>query len=138
MSSVALSGLPAIVLQVGFVVVAALPVWFGAQVTGAAKPTLLRSALALIVGMVISVVGLMIGGLFGLLLMPVAFLLSFKFLLDMSFGGAFVLCIITVVGYVLMAKFIGGGVAFDKDKEEATALLQSGPVVEMRIFHLPA
>ena len=60
MTNFVVSGLPAMAVGIGFVVVGALPVWFGAQVTGAAQPTLFRSALSLIVGVIGSLVGLVI------------------------------------------------------------------------------
>ncbi len=128
MTQVSAFGLPVIALQVGFILIAATPVWFGAKVTGAGRPTLIMSVLALLLGTAGSILGLIFGGVAALIIAPLAFLLSFKFVLDMSFGGAFLLCIITVAGYFLMAKFIGGGVSFNKDAEEATAWVERGAV----------
>lgn len=108
MANLVVSGLPAIAWSVGFVVVGALPVWFGAQVTGASRPTLFRSALALMAGVIGSIVGLAIGGPAALLISPLSFLFSFKFILDMSLLGALMLCIVAAFGGFMMVKFIGG------------------------------
>lgn len=118
MTNVVVSGIPAIAWSVGFIVVAAVPVWFAAQVTGAAQATLLRSIAALLAGVLGSIVGLFIGGPAVLLIAPLAFLFSFKFILDMSFPGALMLGILAIIGYALMFKFIGGGFSA---KEEASA-----------------
>ena len=115
MTNVVVSGIPAIAWSVGFIVVAAVPIWFAAQVTGAAQATLLRSIAALLAGVLGSILGLIIGGPAVLLIAPLAFLLSFKFILDMSFFGALMLCILAVVGYALMFKFIGGGFSAKED-----------------------
>jgi hypothetical protein len=93
------SGLPAIIIQVGFVVVFSVPVWLAARMVGAVNPTLIRSALSLIVGVAGSVAGVAFGGGFALLLAPLAFLLAFKFVLGTSLLGSIGIAIITVAGY---------------------------------------
>jgi hypothetical protein len=105
--NLSMSGLPAIVIQVGFIVVFSAPVWLAARMVGAANPTLLRSAISLIVGVIGSVAGVAIGGGFALLLAPLAFLLAFKYILGTSFLGSLGIAIITIAGYAAMVHFIG-------------------------------
>lgn len=107
--NLSISGLPALAIAVGFIVVFSLPVWLAARVVRAEYPTLLRSAMSLVVGAIGSVIGLAIGGGLALLLAPVAFLLSFKFVLGTSFLGAMVLAVLSLAGYAAMVHFIGGG-----------------------------
>ena len=114
-----MAGLPAIALGVGFVVVGSIPVWFGAQITGAAKPTLIRSALSLFTGIIGSLLGGMAGMPLALLIAPLSFLFAFKFILETSFFGALLLCIIAVFGYFLMGKFIGGGFSVNEGEEKS-------------------
>jgi hypothetical protein len=101
------SGLPAIIIQVGFIVVFSAPVWLAAKMVGAANPTLIRSALSLIVGVIGSVAGVAFGGGFALLLAPLAFLLAFKYVLGTSLLGSIGIAIIAVAGYAAMIHFIG-------------------------------
>ena len=116
MTNFVVTGLPVIAFGVGFVVVGSLPVWFGAQVTGAGKPTLIRSALSLIAGIIGSILGGMAGMPLALLIAPLSFLLAFKFILETSFFGALLLCIVAVIGYFLMGKFIGGSFSVNEEK----------------------
>jgi len=101
------SGLPAIIIQVGFIVVFSAPVWLAAKMVGAENPTLIRSALSLIIGVVGSVAGVAFGGGFALLLAPLAFLLAFKYVLGTSLLGSIGIVIIAVAGYAAMIHFIG-------------------------------
>lgn len=105
--NLSMSGLPAIVIQVGFIVVFSAPVWLAARMVGAANPTLLRSAISLIVGVIGSVAAIAIGGGFALLLAPLAFLLAFKYILGTSLLGSLGIAIITIAGYAAMVHFIG-------------------------------
>ena len=105
--NLSMSGLPAIVVQVGFIVVFSAPVWLAAKMVGAERPTLIRAALSLIVGVIGSIVGIAVGGGWALLLVPVAFLLAFKFILRTSLLGAIGIAVITVAGYAAMVHFIG-------------------------------
>jgi hypothetical protein len=105
--NLSMSGLPAIVIQVGFIVVFSTPVWLAARMVGAANPTLIRSALSLIVGVIGSVASAAIGGGFALLLAPLVFLLAFKYILGTSLLGSLGIAIITVAGYAAMLHFIG-------------------------------
>jgi hypothetical protein len=105
--NLSVSGLPVIVIQVGFIVVFSAPVWLAARMVGAANPTLFRSALSLIVGVIGAVACVAVGGGFALLLAPIAFLLAFKYILGTSLLGSLGIAVITVAGYAAMVHFIG-------------------------------
>jgi len=105
-----ISGLPALIVQVGFVVVFSAPVWLAARIVGAERPTLIRAALSLIVGVIGAIVSVAVGGGFALLIAPLAFLLAFKFILGTSLFGALGIALITVVGYAAMVHFIGAAI----------------------------
>jgi hypothetical protein len=66
-----LSGLPALAIQIGFIVVFSAPVWLAAKIVGAEHPTLIRAALSLIVGAIGSAASILLGGGFALLLAPI-------------------------------------------------------------------
>jgi hypothetical protein len=104
-----MSGLPALIVQVGFIVVFSAPVWLAAKIVGAKHPTLIRAALSLIVGVIGAIVSVAVGGGWALLLVPVAFLLAFKFILGTSIFGAIGIAVLTVAGYAAMVHFIGSG-----------------------------
>ena len=106
-----ISGLPALIVQVGFIVVFATPVWLAARIVGAAHPTLFRSILSLLVGTIGAVVSLALGGGYALLLAPLVFLLAFRFILGTSMLGAIGLALIALAGYAAMVHFIGSGFA---------------------------
>ena len=106
-----LSGLPALVVQVGFIVVFSAPVWLAARIVGAKHPTLIRAALSLIVGSMGAAASILLGGGFALLLAPLAFLLAFKYVLGTSFFGAIGLAVVALLGYVAMVHFLGSGVS---------------------------
>ena len=103
------SGLPAIIIQAGFIVVFSAPVWLAARMVGAANPTLIRSALSLIVGVAGSVASAALAGGFAFLLAPLVFLLAFKYVLGTSTLGSIGIAVITVAGYAAMVHFIGAG-----------------------------
>lgn len=105
--NLSMSGLPAIVVQVGFVVVFSAPVWLAAKLVGAERPTLLRAALSLLVGVIGSIAAVAVGGGWALMLAPIAFLLAFKLILGTSLLGAIGIAVITVTGYAGMVHFIG-------------------------------
>jgi hypothetical protein len=105
--NLSMSGLPALVVQVGFIIVFSAPVWLGAKIVGAERPTLLRAALALIVGVIGSIASVAIGHAWALILVPVVFLLAFKSILGTSVFGAIGIAVITVAGYAAMIHFIG-------------------------------
>lgn len=102
-----MSGLPAIVVQVGFIVVFSFPVWLGAKIVGAERPTLFRAALSLIAGVIGAIASVAIGHGWALILVPIVFLLAFKYILGTSVGGAIGIAVITVLGYAAMIHFIG-------------------------------
>jgi len=105
-----LSGLPAIVVGVGFIIVFALPVWAGAKLTSADNPTLIRSAFALSAGLVGSVIAGASAGGFAIFLVPIVFVIAFRFILGTTVVGAIVLGVIALLGYAAMIHFIGGHV----------------------------
>ena len=106
-----LTGLPALAIGVGFVVLFSAPVWLAAKIIGAQRPTLLRSALALVLGFVGAVLSAAMAGALAIFLAPLSFLLSIKYVLGTSFLGAILLAILAAAGYAAMVHFIGGGLS---------------------------
>jgi hypothetical protein len=109
--NLSVTGLPALIVQVGFIVVFSAPVWLAARLVGAANPTLLRAVLSLIAGAIGSAISIALGGGFALLLAPLSFLLAFKFVLGTSFLGAIGLALVALLGYAAMIHFIGAGIS---------------------------
>ena len=107
--NLSISGLPALIVQIGFIVVFSAPVWLAAKLVGAAHPTLLRAAFSLILGAIGAALSLAVGGGYALLLAPLAFLLAFKFVLGTSFLGSIGLALAALLGYAAMVHFIGTG-----------------------------
>jgi len=103
-----LTGLPAIIFLVGFVVVFSAPVWLAARIVGAKHPTLLRAAASLTAGMLGSLLLAMLTGPWVFLLAPLVFLLSFKYVLGTSLLGSVLLAIVAGLGYAAMGYFVGG------------------------------
>ena len=60
----------------------------------------------------------MIGGAVGIILAPISYLISFKLILGTSFVGAFFLGILSLFGYFMMAKIIGGGFSLHEEPKE--------------------
>ena len=104
-----LTGLPAIVAFVGFVVVFSAPVWVAARLVGAKHPTLLRAICALAMGTVGVFFIAVVTGPWVFLLAPLVFLLSCKYILGTSFFGSVLLAILAGLGYAAMGYFFGGG-----------------------------
>lgn len=104
-----LTGLPALVVFVGFVVVFAAPVWIAAKLVGARKPTLLRAIASLFVGSIGVFVVALLTGPWVFILAPLVYLLSFKYILGTSFLGAIALAILAALGYAAMEYFVGSG-----------------------------
>jgi hypothetical protein len=107
--SLTAAGMPAFVIEAAFVVIFSAPVWLAAKVVGADHPSLLRSILSLFVGTVLAAVAVGVAGPLALLLVPLAFLLAFKFVLGTSFLGAIVLGLAALAGYAAMLHLIGKG-----------------------------
>ena len=107
--SLALTGLPALIFFVGFVVVFAAPVWLAARVVRARHPTLLRAVAALAAGMTGTFVVALFAGPWALLLAPIVFVLSFKYVLGTSVLGSVLLAIVAAAGYAAMGWWLGGG-----------------------------
>ena len=107
--NIGISGLPALIVEVGSIVVFSLPVWFASRIVGADSPTLFRSAASLVVGVIGSLISIAVGGGFALLMVPISFLLSFKFVLGTSVFGSIVLAVLALAGYAAMIHFVGAG-----------------------------
>ena len=105
-----LTGLPALIFLVGFVVVFSAPVWLAARIIGAKHPTLLRAVASLASGMLVAFLLAVLIGPWVFLLAPLGFLLSFKYILGTSFLGSVWLAIVAGLGYAAMGYFIGGGI----------------------------
>jgi hypothetical protein len=103
-----LTGLPAVIFLVGFVVVFSTPVWLAARLIGARHPTLWRAAASLATGTLASFLLAILTGPWVFLLAPVGFLLSFKYILGTSFLGSVLLAIVAGLGYAAIGYFIGG------------------------------
>jgi len=92
-------GWPAFVFLVGFVVVFSTPVWLAARIVGAKHPTLLRAIASLAVGLLVSLLIAILAGPWGFLLVPVGFLLTFKYILGTSLLGSVLLAFLAALGY---------------------------------------
>ena len=102
-----LAGLPLLIVLVGSLVVSAAPVWLAARIVGADNPTLLRSILALLLASVLAGICLTVAGPLSLLLVPLAFVFSYMWVLGASFGQALLLGILSLLGYFAMASLFG-------------------------------
>ena len=108
--NLSLTGLPALIFLVGFVVVFSAPVWLAARIIGAKHPTLLRAVASLAAGMLASFLFAILTGPWVFVLAPVGFLLAFKYILGTSLLGSVLLAIVAGLGYAAMGYFIGGGI----------------------------
>ncbi|MHA6912210.1 hypothetical protein ACQUJO_03545 [Ralstonia pseudosolanacearum] len=111
MAAATISGLPALTLMAGFVAVATVPVWMGAQVAGAERATILRSVLALGLAVLGSFLAMFVVGSVVFVVAPIVCMVVFKYVLDSSFLGAFVLTVISATGLWLAGKLFGAGLA---------------------------
>jgi len=97
--------LPLLVLGL---LVSAIPIWLAAKIVGAGRQELWRAALALVLATVLALavmlVAIKLGGLWGFLLMPVVVVVVFAKVLDLSYLGAFVLCILSAAIQVIVSK----------------------------------
>jgi hypothetical protein len=107
--NLSLTGLPALIFLVGFVVVFSAPVWLAARLIGAKHPTLWRAVASLVAGNLAALLLAVLTGPWVFLLAPVGFLLSFKYILGTSFLGSVLLAILAGLGYAAMGYFITGG-----------------------------
>ena len=110
MAAVQISGFPALVWAAGFVAVATVPVWFGAQAVGADRATLPRSALALVLALVACYASLFVAGSVAMIVAPLVCMAVFKYVLDSSFLGAFFLVVISATGLWLAGKLFMSGI----------------------------
>ncbi|RZL32845.1 MAG: hypothetical protein EOP35_19270 [Rubrivivax sp.] len=83
---------------------AALPVWLAAKVLGAGRQGFWRAALALVTATALSLVVMVFAGLWSLVLVPAVFVVVFAKLLEMSYTGAFVLCILALAFQAVINK----------------------------------
>jgi hypothetical protein len=107
--SMTVTGLPALIFLIGFVVVFAAPVWVAARVVRARHATLLRSVASLLAGTFGTFALALLIGPWALLLAPVVYVLSFKVVLGTSVLGSILLAIVAAAGYALMGWWLGGG-----------------------------
>ena len=117
--NITVTGFPAIVIWIGFLVVVAAPVWLAARMVGAQRPTLLRSILAMMLGLAGAIASVALTGVAALALVPLSFLLSFRFVLGTSFLGAIGLAALAAAAYAVMIHFMGSGVTVTKDSRKA-------------------
>ena len=103
-----ITGVPALALGIGIIVLCALPVWLAAKITDAEAATLPRSIFALLLGSIGSGISTALFGGMVFLLGPLCFLLSFKIILKTSMLGALLLGILALIGYAALAHFVGG------------------------------
>jgi hypothetical protein len=104
-----LTGLPAIVAFVGYVVVFSAPVWVAARLVGAEHSALLRAIGALAVGAGGVFFIAVFAGTWVFLLAPLVFLFSFQYILGTSVLGSVLLAILAGLAYAAMGYFFGGG-----------------------------
>ncbi|ALF89692.1 hypothetical protein [Ralstonia solanacearum] len=109
MATVSISGLPALSLLAGFVAAATVPVWMGAQVVGAERATIPRAAAALGLAVLGSFLAMFVVGSAVFVVAPIICVVVFKYLLDSSFLGAFILMVISASGLWLAGKLFGAG-----------------------------
>jgi hypothetical protein len=125
--NITVTGFPAIVIWVGFLVVVAAPVWLAARMVGAARPTLLRSILALMLGLAGAIASVALTGPVALVLVPLSFLLSFRFVLGTSFLGAIALAALAAIAYAVMIHFVGSGVTVNRESSKGLIFLTPSP-----------
>ena len=99
-------GLPLGVWAAGFVAVATVPVWFGAQAVGAERATMPRSALALVLALIACYACVLVIGSPAVIVAPFVCMVLFKYILDSSFLGAFLLVVISATGLWLAGKIL--------------------------------
>lgn len=100
------SSLTGIASALAFVAVLSSPVWLAARLVGADYPTLLRSFVSLVIGVVFAMLSAAAGSL-AIVLAPLAFLLSFKYILGTGLGGACMLAILAFLGYLALGQALG-------------------------------
>lgn len=83
------------------------PIWFAAKIVGAGKTDFLPVGIAVVAAGVISALLLLSLGLKALLIMPFVYLGIYKFYLDTSFLGAFILFVLGLSFQAALNKFLG-------------------------------
>ncbi|EPX99248.1 hypothetical protein C404_04635 [Ralstonia sp. AU12-08] len=89
---------------------ATVPVWFGAQAVGADRATLPRSAVALVLALAVCYLSLAVTGPAAFVIAPLLCMAVFKYILDSSFLGAFLLLVVSATGLWLAGKLFMSGV----------------------------
>lgn len=84
-----------------------LPVWFAAKVVGAGRQEFLRVAAALVLAIVLAGMVLGVAGGWGLLLAPLVVVVTLSRMLETSYLGAFVLCVLALAFQVAISKVFG-------------------------------
>lgn len=85
----------------------ALPVWLAARIVGAGRPEFLRVMGALLLATVLACVLLYFKPLMGVLVAPLIFVFVFAKVLETSYLGAFILCVLAVAFQACIAKLFG-------------------------------
>ncbi|RZI82832.1 MAG: hypothetical protein EOP38_14675 [Rubrivivax sp.] len=80
------------------------PVWFAAKIVGAGKSDFFHVCASTLIAGPISIALLFAFGLKGLLIAPFVFWLAFKVMLETSFLGAFIVCVLGMSFHFAMAK----------------------------------
>ncbi len=91
--------------------ISAIPVWMAAKIVGAGHQELWRAALALVLATTAAVAVVMVcvklhAVLWGVLLMLVTVVVVFAKVLDLSYLGAFILCILSAALQVAASKLL--------------------------------
>ena len=105
-------GLPAYAIVLGYILFLSIPVWLAAKFVGARSATIPRAMLSLFLGAIFALVGGAVFSSVAFIMLPLGFLISFKYVLDTSFFGAFVLGVLAVAGYFALVQIVGSDVFF--------------------------
>lgn len=106
MPQVNITGWPAIAWSLGYVILAASPIWLAAKLTGARHASLLRAILALFGSTLINTGLVYILGHHAWWLSIIAYLLAFRFILGSSFLGGVFLGLLAMLGYALLGHYL--------------------------------
>jgi hypothetical protein len=105
------STLPMVVNAAGVVVLASTPVWVASRFVDADWPTMGRAMAALTIVIGVSILGLTFLGMNGLLLAPLVFLVSIRYLMGTTVLGTLTVAMIAVIGYMAFTDALGTNVS---------------------------
>lgn len=88
-------------------VLSVVPVWFAAKVVGAGRTEFLRVAPALFIATALGGGMVRIAGGWGMLLMPVVFVMLFSRMLETSYMRAFFLCVLAMAFQAVVSRVSG-------------------------------